>query len=1125
MSSLRICFGRSGRVKRSSDGNTGDELERLSRRYLDGVPFEYDPSEGVVRGYVKIIRHDDEQFYAEYIADEDDSDPILRFKQAIEEEVDDAGWRIDRGGGENQKVFDAIGEVDPQWLNDLEIETVDQFLTQGRQVDFTVPDGRAAMALLEYLRAADTIGKQYKYVIANGEVPDWLDGANVTINIDSRVSTIRVGPTTSWYLEHDAIEAAKSGVQSALTSLTETGESRERIAQRVNAVNTKDRTNAYIKPSGSNVGVESFERYGLLTGLIAIAIALPLLIYLTREPLLLALVADVAVPNQITGYIPWISETYSAWHILGPATVIVTIGAAISPTVRDLVTNITATLERTATELFEVITGSQRADKSDGAVTLQRRLETLHSEIDRSQYVKPDGDSEAFYDEAETVVTEYGYDIIPTTSIQKQRLGGGAFGAVFATGVVISLSALTVFVVEPSVELLVSGPGLTLIVAGFVGGAIIATVYTAARGFSHVGTLLVTRMSGPEPTHTPSVDYTRTSDDKAEQFITTMNDLKKWADDGEWQKIKNNTGNYEKYLEHASWGAAQDNAFKNKNDVERHIARYLYWAEEASDSRLLEETLYLRIQSILSTEESEPPSHSSDQITELDSQGHNRTTERVDSGETTNERIEQDTVMSQQNSESQVDSPENDSPSISWGESSAPQNEPSGSTANDQSRPERTNNNATNKQAATNDRSKGVEWGNSGDASGSTSKNNETQTHTNKTSSPSVNSRTTDRTQRSQTDENSSKRVTDNNITTESKRAKDGTSGTRGRVNQSNTLEFHTQFRVDGRNSGHHRFDSNILTGSRSISDVSVPPLQPIVTSNRFYVSDERGTVHAYSIGDHDKKWTTKIESTTKYSPTATTERLYFPSSDGRIKVINANDGTIMNDEELRLNSECIGPVSVHNRKVYAGCSAGYTYCFESGTKQWEYRGSKTFVTKGPEIVGKPAVDNKVAIALASGAIEVLSLDGKHLSTYGIDSQPAGGPVIDGDYIYVCDTKGTVYRIGDSSMALGSIRGVQFPPAVDEQNVYIAGQNQLAALNKTNGDRVWTENLSCQSASPPVVDKSNVHVVDARGNLRVLDASTGERIETCTIGKAIREPVLHPELSLIAFDDGIAHIS
>jgi hypothetical protein len=240
VSRVRIYGGGSGRLRYDTAGERRETNEHVARDFGHGILFYHDPSEAIIRCYVKLARMTEEQFVVVYNGDpSDDYESQVRgFKTAVREAIGGTNWSVVDDGSRNQVVYDRLGTPSftgeavververrlDRWLErrlggtgvaDLEAALADAESADG--VDFRVGDPKAALATVEFVRRRLT-SDGVVAVSRSGRTRS-LEHADVVVGIDEGAEGVELEGELADSLRRRGRSRAESRAREALDAL------------------------------------------------------------------------------------------------------------------------------------------------------------------------------------------------------------------------------------------------------------------------------------------------------------------------------------------------------------------------------------------------------------------------------------------------------------------------------------------------------------------------------------------------------------------------------------------------------------------------------------------------------------------------------------------------------------------------------------------------------------------------------------------------------------------------------------------------------------------------------------------------------------------------------------------
>lgn len=272
----------------------------------------------------------------------------------------------------------------------------------------------------------------------------------------------------------------------------------------------------------------------------------------------------------------------------------------------------------------------------------------------------------------------------------------------------------------------------------------------------------------------------------------------------------------------------------------------------------------------------------------------------------------------------------------------------------------------------------------------------------------------------------------------------------------------------------------------------------PVVADGTVYAGAHNGTFYAVNTTTGDVAWTKDGSFTTETGRAASvTGGVVFAADGSSLVAMDASSGAT--EWTFDTGAPIESAPAVVDGTVYVGSNDDRVYAIDGadGSKVWEY-------TTGGSVKSGPAVaDGRVYVGSSDNAVYALdaATGAKHWST------PTGGDVVSTPTV----ADGTVYVGSDDQTlyALDASSGVEqwhydrasglftSSVAVADGTVYAgryAGGSSLAAIDASDGSRVWNVSIGSVKGTPAVVNGSVYAYAEHRnsGYLHGFDAQTGE---------------------------------
>ena len=290
--------------------------------------------------------------------------------------------------------------------------------------------------------------------------------------------------------------------------------------------------------------------------------------------------------------------------------------------------------------------------------------------------------------------------------------------------------------------------------------------------------------------------------------------------------------------------------------------------------------------------------------------------------------------------------------------------------------------------------------------------------------------------------------------------------------------------------------------------------------------------------------WNLKIggdlgEKFHQFSPSIDGDRIFAVSAEGDVLAASLETGDVAWRKELDV--EVIGGVGAGNGLVVLSTLSGEVVALsaQDGSEQWRYQASSEVVSPAQmnaEIVVVQQLDGRVtALDLVTGSqrwsydsqIPRLSLRGTASPIVAADLTLAG--FANGKLIALENRTGRPVweqRIGlaEGRSELERIIDIDAQPLIYNRLVYVAGyQGRLAAVNPSNGQLVWAQDLS--SYRGLAGGFGNVYAVTAEDSLQAFDARNSASVwrQDALQNRRLTAPVILGNSVLVADAEGYLH--
>lgn len=290
-----------------------------------------------------------------------------------------------------------------------------------------------------------------------------------------------------------------------------------------------------------------------------------------------------------------------------------------------------------------------------------------------------------------------------------------------------------------------------------------------------------------------------------------------------------------------------------------------------------------------------------------------------------------------------------------------------------------------------------------------------------------------------------------------------------------------------------------VLLWSSSIHDGELAggESSPAVANGVLYVGSADGNLYALNATTGANLWNYSTNGAVDSSPAVIDGAVYFGSLGGNVDALNASNGSL-------LWSYDIGPVysspDVINGVVYiAADSTVYAFNALNGVKLWNNTISSAYWA----IESSPAVANGV-LFIGSNNHNLYALNatnGKQLWAYTTGLWVQSSPVVSNGVVYVESDDGNLYALNAAtgqklwSSGIATSASVDSLPALANNIIYILSNNDsVCALTAKAGVQLWSSNISECQPDPIVV--GNILYIGGDNNIYALNDTNGNLLWT-----------------------------
>ncbi|MEX2373283.1 MAG: PQQ-binding-like beta-propeller repeat protein [Dehalococcoidia bacterium] len=285
----------------------------------------------------------------------------------------------------------------------------------------------------------------------------------------------------------------------------------------------------------------------------------------------------------------------------------------------------------------------------------------------------------------------------------------------------------------------------------------------------------------------------------------------------------------------------------------------------------------------------------------------------------------------------------------------------------------------------------------------------------------------------------------------------------------------------------------------------------PVLDGDALYLVDYQGLVTRLRTGGTtpQSEWVMDLGEHVVATPLLHAGSLYVATEEGRVHIINADDGTVARAVDTDVRRIWGSPAGGAGAVYIADLDNGVTLAIDTqtGERVW-----------AQEISGPSAADlvlNRDLLVVGAFDHSIHALDvtanGDERWAFKGDGWFMGRPLIDGDTVYAATMRGTVYAIdlvsGEQRWAFTAPDEAEFraaPLLVDGMLVAPARDGRVFALDAANGQQQWMQDVVSDGNvnADPYLDGTNIYLVTSRHDLVRVDVSGGGAFQSVPLAAA-----------------------
>lgn len=303
--------------------------------------------------------------------------------------------------------------------------------------------------------------------------------------------------------------------------------------------------------------------------------------------------------------------------------------------------------------------------------------------------------------------------------------------------------------------------------------------------------------------------------------------------------------------------------------------------------------------------------------------------------------------------------------------------------------------------------------------------------------------------------------------------------------------------------------------------------MQPVLFGEFVFQGNAIDGISAFNKKTGNLQWHRHIKGGVEAGAVLGGSTLFFGGNDGFFYAVDAYTGRSRWTFPLR--AEGLGRPIFHDGVVYflTGNNMAYALKADSGEQLWLYSriDGSNITVRGS---GEPTVaDDKILFGFSDGFLVALNKKSgsviweKRLGTNPRFKDVDVKPIVRDDRIYVSSYDGLFYclQLKDGSVIWTSEDGGFQTANLHEDRIFLTtSDSRVVALDIKSGKRIWEKPLKLTVGSAPQYYRGLLIFGEWQGELRALDALTGQSVDSYSTGRGLISPVR------IDYDSQIAYV-
>ena len=323
-------------------------------------------------------------------------------------------------------------------------------------------------------------------------------------------------------------------------------------------------------------------------------------------------------------------------------------------------------------------------------------------------------------------------------------------------------------------------------------------------------------------------------------------------------------------------------------------------------------------------------------------------------------------------------------------------------------------------------------------------------------------------------------------------------------------------------------------TETENLGFRKISRMTPVLAGSLIIQGNGMDGIAAYDRESGNLKWRLPIVNGVEPSATLIRDRLFVGASDGNFYSIEASTGQVQ--WTFPTKAENLSEPLLDDGVVYflSGSNVFYAVDASNGKQLWLYSRQDTsqFSIRGGS---RAALRNGILyVGFSDGSLVALnSKTGNVVWDLQLNRNKRfrdvdATPVLDGDQIYVAGYDDKLYCVSaEKGEILWKIDGGGYSAVtiVGDRIFYPTTNGDVLALNKTNGEKLWSYKLSAGIPTQIKVFKGILTFGESQGKLQFLDANSGKLLGDMEPGRGILSaPLVDEKNNRVYFISGEANL-